>query len=452
MGVFAAIGEWFTNRDEAKPERDGEERSFSLSQLGLMFRQANGGLGVSSLDEALRDAATWQCVKVKAQGIAQLPADVVRYEGSRRVPVPAPKIVERPSDLVPRRVWMFQAGASMFTDGNVFGRITAVDSMQRPTSIELFDPSTVHDRRVVDGVKQVKVQGEVLREFPNGDLWHVAGEMVQAGSPFGLSPVWYGSKHTATALAAEAFGGQFFTEGGHPSALLKVTGDPGQKGAEDIKEKFRQITRGSREPIVMPSDITYEKLQVDPKDSQFIELMEFEVLQACRRHGVPPSMVFASMSGQNITYQNVTQSDLQFLKHSLSYPIDLFEDAISALLPRPRVLKLNRDAILRADPAARWAIHDLRLKNRSTSIDEVRSLEDELPYGGEFAVPGVPPLASTTGETAEEQKARNLTEMIQKVYLGVGVVLTADEAREILNAAGGDLPAGFTPTQGGGGQ
>jgi hypothetical protein len=44
--------------------------------------------------------------------------------------------------------------------------------------------------------------------------------------------------------------------------------------------------------------------------------------------------------------------------------------------------------------------------------------------------------------------ARNLVEMIQKVYLGVDVVLTEDEARALLNQAGADLPIpgpGFTP-------
>ena len=39
----------------------------------------------------------------------------------------------------------------------------------------------------------------------------------------------------------------------------------------------------------------------------------------------------------------------------------------------------------------------------------------------------------------DSDEARNLVEMVQKVYLGVGSVLTADEAREILNRAGGHL-------------
>lgn len=52
---------------------------------------------------------------------------------------------------------------------------------------------------------------------------------------------------------------------------------------------------------------------------------------------------------------------------------------------------------------------------------------------------------TTPGEETDAEKARRLVEMVQKVYLGVDVVLTPDEAREILNRAGagltGALPA-----------
>jgi hypothetical protein len=48
----------------------------------------------------------------------------------------------------------------------------------------------------------------------------------------------------------------------------------------------------------------------------------------------------------------------------------------------------------------------------------------------------------------ETEKAREIAEIVQKVYLGVGPVLSQEEARDILRRAGAelgeDLPA---PTQ-----
>ena len=46
---------------------------------------------------------------------------------------------------------------------------------------------------------------------------------------------------------------------------------------------------------------------------------------------------------------------------------------------------------------------------------------------------------------ADQSSARELAEMIQKIYLGVGVVLTVDEARQILNSGGANLPPGGVP-------
>jgi len=118
--------------------------------------------------------------------------------------------------------------------------------------------------------------------------------------------------------------------------------------------------------------------------------MRFTVEQTCRRHGVPPSMVYAAVSGQSVTYANVSQADLAFLKHTLSYPIDLFEDALSALIPAPQMIKLNRDAILEGDPELREKILDLQLKNSTRTVNEVRALRDEDPFGPEYDEPGIP--------------------------------------------------------------
>lgn len=53
------------------------------------------------------------------------------------------------------------------------------------------------------------------------------------------------------------------------------------------------------------------------------------------------------------------------------------------------------------------------------------------------------PDASAPPQT-EAEKARAITEMIQKAYLGVGVLITADEVRQLLNDAGANLPMNFS--------
>lgn len=279
-------------RDRA-PRMERRDASYSLRQLAIdMAAQVSTGPSVSSVDQAIRDAATWACVSIKTKGIAMLPVDVVRYEGKRRISVPAPQVVASPSALVPRRVWVSQLGWSMFTDGNVFGLVRDVDAMARPSQIELVNPDQARERKVVDGVPQVKIGTEVHQRFPYGDLWHIPGEHVPAGSPFGLSPIAYGSRTTGTALAAELFGGQFFSDGGHPTWLfLGPEHDPGEVAATTLKLRIKKLFAGNREPVIIPKSLEPKQIQINPEDSQFIDLMRFEVEQTCRRHGVPPSMV-----------------------------------------------------------------------------------------------------------------------------------------------------------------
>ena len=382
-------------RRTAQPRGDeARNGTFSISNLAALL--ANDGIGgpqAGNVDKALRDAATWACIKVKAQGIASLPVDVIRMSGSTRIPVPTPEFIANPSGLVSRRVWTFQVAWSLFVDGNAFGRITRKDSMGRPLQIETIAPDKVTRREVVDGIPQAYVGEKLMQVYPFGDLWHLPGEMVAAGSPFGLSPLTYGSHSVGTSLAAEEFGGRFFTDGGHPTAIVTTDRDPGVDGAKALKQRIREAVGGiNREPLVLPNGITWQQIQTSPSDSQFLDLMRFEVEQTCRRHGVPPNMVFAAVSGQNVTYSNVSQADLAYLKHTLSYPISLIEDALSGFLPAPRIVRFNRDAILRADTLTRYQAHEIALRNRWATVNEVRAIEDLSPLSAEFDEPGVPPM------------------------------------------------------------
>ena len=102
-------------------------------------------------------------------------------------------------------------------------------------------------------------------------------------------------------------------------------------------------------------------------------------------------MVYAAISGQNITYANATQSDLAFLKYSVDNWIVDIEDALSSMIPAPQMVKFNTSGLLRMDDVARWTLHDLRLKNKTTSVNAVKKLEDELPFPDpEFDKPGIP--------------------------------------------------------------
>jgi HK97 family phage portal protein len=295
---------------------------------------------------------------------------------------PPPTLLTNPSGVVLTDVWYAQLAFSLATDGNAFGQIAGYDRAGWPTVIDWLDPYTVTERKVVGGKSIVTIDHKQRALFPFGDICHIPGKMVRPGSPFGLSLVDYANKNIGTSLAAEDFSFQFFNGGGHPTGMIfsdqVLTGEQ----ASQIKSAYRKATSDSREPAVFGSGLKYQEVRLDSNETQFIQLMQFEVSQACRVWGVPPSMVYAAVSGQNVTYANVTDYDLGFLKNTLDGYLHRMENALTSWLPRPQSARADRDAILRSDAKTRADIADVRIRNGSLSRNEYRKTEGEAPIPG----------------------------------------------------------------------
>lgn len=355
--------------------------------------RTTAGVNVT-LESYTKNVAAGACVRVLVSTVKKLPVDEVRYQGDVRIPLTTQsQIVKAPSGKVSRRAWVAQIMRSLCTAGNVYGEVVAYDlNTTRPTQIETINPTRASWLQVA-GAWVPHIDGKPRILWPLGDLWHKpATDYLPAGQPFALSPVTESATSIGTGIAAENFGAEFFGDGAHPTQVLK-SDDPNltQEQAEAAKDALIASTRGNRRPLALGASWSLEKNFVDPKDSQFIDLLRFEVEQACRTWGVPPSMVYAAISGQSVTYANVSQADLAFLKHSVDNWLVDIEDAWSELIAAPRVVKFNTSALLRMDDEGRWNIHDLRLKNKTTSVNRVLTLEDELPFKDpEFDKPGIP--------------------------------------------------------------
>lgn len=372
-----------------------EERStVNLSQYAQLWADSYSSYSPVpvSTSTALSNAASSACIDTLASSISSLPLDAIREVGQVRQPVtPVPSLVAQPSSLLDRDAWLYQGVVSTLTDGNAFGEILAYGIGGLPTTVDWFDPAVVLDRRVVDGVPTVLIGGVRSALFPYGDVLHVPGPFVKPGSPFAESPVDRARGTIGAAVAAREFGARFFGDGGHPNGIFTAESELSKEQADGLKRWGLSLTRGNREPLVTGSGISYKPLPVNPDDSQFIELMQFCVEEACRFWRVPPSMVYGSTSGQSITYANVSQADLAYLKHSLERHLVRWEATITRLLPKPQFARFNRNAFLRSDPVTRSEVVDRRLRNETLTINEARALEDEPPFAGpEFDEPGIP--------------------------------------------------------------
>lgn len=330
---------------------------------------------------ALRNAAASACIHLIVDGIARTPVDVVRYVGGTRRPMDPPKLIADPNPtMVTARAWRAQAAWSLATHGNAVGMVTSWAGSY-PQEIQLVDPYSIGMR--VEGGRKLFTIGGVEEEAweSGGRVWHIAGKELRPGSPFGISPLEKAQRTIGLGLAAEDFSNAFFSDGGHPTWGLASERDLTADEASGIKQAFLAAIRpGSREPFVHGAGLKPEQYSVQPGETQFIDTMRFVCEQVARFWGVPATAIGAAMSGQSVTYSNVTDADLRTLKDVFVGYYVCFEDGLTPCLPRPQVVKFNQDAILRGDPKLRTEIISAQIQAGLLSVNEGRKLLDLEPW------------------------------------------------------------------------
>jgi HK97 family phage portal protein len=413
--------------------RRSEPRAITASDVIAAVNERRFGVTAGPLvnsETALRLSAVWACIRLLAGVGSTLPLDVYRKVGDAKTPVSTPSLFASPSPDVTLSTWLYQVWASLLTDGNAYGLVTSYGANGYPSTVEVLDPGIVSWVES-DGDWVPRIDGRSVQRWPVGPLWHVP-LFTAPGRPYGMSPVEHAKQTIGAGLAAESFGSQFFTKGGNPNAIIYSEQELSAEQASGIKTAFVNATAGSREPAVMGAGLKYERVQVSPDEAQFLDAQRFTVEQIARLYGVPAELIGGATSGESVTYANREQRSADFVAYGLMPYLVPLEDALSQLVPRPQRVKFNVDALLRADLMTRYQSYEIGIRSGFMSENEARSLED---------------MPADESESVDDMAlAREIAELIQKIYLGVGVVLSSDEAREIANRAGAGLTADYEPT------
>lgn len=359
-------------RTDASPER--AERAIAIPWS--VGSSTSSGESVTT-HKALQIGAVWRCVSLVAELLSSLPVDLVRDSGGISRPVPIePPIVSSPSLRVTRREWIFEYVVSMMLHGQAFGLVLARDATNRPTVVEWLDPTCV----TVDcpdslSLPIYRIDGQIV---DRANIVHVRNFLLP-GCIEGLSPVEYHAETLGLSIATRKFGAQWFGQGGHPSAILSTEMPLDPEQAKTMKERFLASVRGKREPAVLGAGIKYTPIQINPNESQFIESRNMNVAEIALMFGVPAEFIGGAQAGAQVTYANRDQRWLDFIATCLRHYAIRLEEAWSAMTVRGQEVRLNLDALLRGDTAARYGVHAVALQNHFLTIDEVRALENRPP-------------------------------------------------------------------------
>lgn len=364
MGLWTKRGLSFPNAEQMLADRLGIRASARL---------VTG-------DGARRHSAVWACRRLRGDLISTLPIDAYRTIGGIDIEVAKPPMLVTPGgERVNILEWLYSTQDDLDGYGNTFGLITAKNANGLPARIDLQPVETVTVRVRNGELASYLIGG---KEFDAAEVWHEK-QFTKSGSHVGLSPIMYGALSIASGLSAAEFAAQWFNDGAVPTAMLKNTAKTLKSGeATLVKNRFKAAI-ANHDLFVAGADWDYKMLSVPQNQATFIDLMQYSVIDIARFFGAPADLIEAAVSGQSVTYANITQRNLQFLIMNLGPAIIRREAALSTWLPRGQRVRLNSDALLRMDPETRAKVISQKIADRLMTNDEGRALDNKSPLTDE---------------------------------------------------------------------
>lgn len=340
-------------------------------------RRAAAGTAVTN-DSALRHDAVWACLTLRADLVSTFPVDVFRNVEGIATEVRKPPVLISPGgEQWPWVMWCWATQFDLDRAGNTIGLITEVDGDGRPARIDLQDINKcVAIRKRGETQLRYRIDGV---EYPASKVWHERQYAV-AGSDIGLSPIAMAAWLLSEQASIQDFVAGWYGNGGVPKATLKNKARkilPGE--ATIMKDRFKAtMTHG--DVFVTGTDWEYNFLQAQQVGNEWLEARKASVPQIANFLGCPADLINGAVSGQSITYSNITTKNLQFLITKLGPAIIRREAMFSnRLVSGPRYVKLNSDALLRMDPETREKVIKSKLESKQITTTEARALENRPP-------------------------------------------------------------------------
>lgn len=363
-----------------------QQRATNLPELidaATGGRRGLAGLWHVGWHGAMAIPAVWSAVRLRANIVASLPVQVYRRDPNtgRAVRVPAAEtgVLAQPSSTFDMTSWLHASQVSLDMRGNSYGRIVARHpTTHLPTQVELVHPDTVTVRTDDEGFLRYTFAG---RDVDTLDVWHERQNEVP-GDECGVSPIAAAARALGIPLAAQHYGGEFYTDALHPSALMSSQ-DPIDEDAARIVKARVMATQDGREPLVLGGNWRWQQLAVNPSDAMFLDVMRYGAEDVARLFDVPGELIGAPSQGSSVTYANREQRTQDLLALRLGPVIARRERALSRLTVRGQYVKLNTAALLRADLAGRYNSYQIGLRNGFLSFDDVADLEDREPLTAE---------------------------------------------------------------------
>jgi HK97 family phage portal protein len=391
-------------------------------------------------ETALRHSAVWACLRLRANLFSTLPLDVYREVQGRAAKIPTPPVLRNPGgEKVDIQEWLYSTQVDLDQAGNAVGIIRSFDSLGLPTQIDLAPLNEVSFIVRKGELVEIRIADETFRGGAMDFIWHEK-QYTKSGLHVGLSPLAYAAWTIGGYLSVQEFATDWFSNAATPSARLQHKHKVIDKDqAVEVKQRYKDSVQAG-DLFVYGADWEYDLMGAKASESQFIEAMGATIADIARWFDCPVDRIESAVQGSSITYARVDLAQLQLLVNHLGPAIARREKTFTnRLLPRPRYVKFNTKALLRMDAKTQAEIFQIEVGSRLRTPDEARELMELEPFT-EADYAQYDRLFGSHGS-----KEDSLARTIQQLYLGVGKIITVDEARTILNETGANLPVPAPP-------
>lgn len=378
--------------------RKAEEKAVSFDPVWLDFfgaRQSKAGVPVS-WERALDVSTVFACIRVIAEGVAQVPLRVMKELPNGKGSEPAlqhplykvlnSKPNQWQTSFALRETMIFHLALT----GNAFFYKNIVRN--RVKELIPIDPGCVTITRNNDYSLTYTVTGLDGRsmDFPQSLIWHIRGPSWDTWR--GLDAVRQAREAIGLTIATENTQAEMHANG------LQTSGTYSTDQKID-PEKYKQIQAwiaaqigGSNrhKPFVIDSGFKWTQQSMTGVDAQHIETRKFQIEEICRSFRVLPPMV--GHSGQAMTFASAEQIFLAHVIHTLMPWVVRIEQSIdNDLLDGDEdegfFAKFNMNSLMRGASADRATFYSKALGAGGSPAwmtqDEVRAEEDLNAKGGD---------------------------------------------------------------------
>lgn len=344
--------------------------------------------------------SVFRAVQILTTSVQQLSLDVEKQD---EILGRTPSLVRRPNLDMSRSEWLARIIECLAFTGNAFLlREKAPDGST--INLPILNPHHVH-------INEDPRTGRLTywhkgTEYTSREIEHIKFLPPLPGQHYGRGPIQAAQGTMRSALDMNDYMSRWFNDTGQPTGILSSK----QKLSADQARSHRNAWNGLKpdgtkpeNPAENPSgvkvldaDTTYQPILISPKDALWMDAQAWTTTDIARLFGVPSSLMLVALEGNSLTYANVDQEWLGFLRFTLMGYLKPIEEALTELSPNGQKVRFNVEALLRTDTKSRYDGHAVALSNGFMTVNEVRSIEGLAPIAGGDT------LNTTTPSTAEE--------------------------------------------------